>query len=93
MEVTALLQDKKVCQVTIETPDNRGSIKETALQNPEGIAVSAKGDTITFKTEDKSASFVLLENSQVFTNRTDEGVIVVSFVESGGLQVICRYNP
>jgi hypothetical protein len=87
LEVAALLQDTKVCRITIETPDNRGSLKETTLQNPEGIAVSAEGDTITFKTEGKTASFVLLENAQVLTNRTDEGFIVVSFAENGGLQI------
>jgi ribosomal protein L6P/L9E len=93
LEVAALLQDKKVCRVTIETPDNRVSIKETTLQNPEGIAVSVEGDTITFKTEEKTASFVLLENAQVLTNRTDEEFIVVTFAENGGLQAVCRCNP
>jgi hypothetical protein len=90
LEVAALLQDKKVYRVTIETPDNRESIKETTLQNPEGIAVSAEGDTITFKTADKTASFVLLENAQVLTNRTDEAFVVVTFAENGGLQIMCR---
>jgi hypothetical protein len=93
LELVALLQDRTVYRVTIETPDNRGSIKETTLQNPEGIAVSAEGTTITFKTEEKTASFVLLENAQVLTNRTDEGFIVVTFAENGGLQAVCRCNP
>jgi hypothetical protein len=93
LEVAVLLQDKKVCRVIIETPDNRGSIKEATLQNPEGIAVSAEGDTIAFKTEGKTASFVLLENAQVLTNRTDEEFIVVTFAENGGLQIKSRDIP
>jgi hypothetical protein len=93
VEVAALLQDRQVYRVTIETPDNRGSIKETTLQNLEGITVSAEGDTITFKTADKTASFVLLENAQVLTNRTDEAFIVVTFAENGGLQIKSRDIP
>jgi hypothetical protein len=47
-----------------KTPDIRGSIEEITLQNPEEITVSVEESTITFKTEGKTASFVLLKNAR-----------------------------
>jgi plastocyanin len=87
VEVAALLHNKKVYSVTIETPDNKGSTKETTIEDPEGIAVSAEGDTITFKTNDKTASFVILENAQIITNRTEEADVLVTFAGNGGVQI------
>ena len=59
-QIAALLRSKTVFYVNIETPDGQGSITETTLESPEGtssgIAVSAEGDTLTFKTDDKTAS-------------------------------------
>jgi predicted sugar kinase len=85
--IAALLRGKAVFYVTIETPDGEDSITETTLESPEGIAVSAEGDTVTFTTNNKSASFVMLENAQILTNRTEEADIIVTLAENGGLQI------
>jgi predicted sugar kinase len=85
----ALLKDRKVYRVTIESP-NRRTLKETVIEDPEGIAVSAEGTTVTFRTKDKTASFVMLENAQILTNRTEEAEIIVTFAENGGLQIKSR---
>jgi len=91
IEVAALLRDKKIFYVNIERPDNKGSTEETTLEAPEGapsgIAVTAEGDTLTFKAGDKTASFVMLENAQIITNRTEEADVLVTFAGNGGLQV------
>jgi predicted sugar kinase len=88
--IAALLRGKTVFYVNIEIPDGEGSITETALEGPEGIAVSAEGDTVTFKASDKTASFAVLENAQILSNRTEEAEIIVTFAENGGLQIKSR---
>jgi transcriptional regulator len=85
--ITALLRGKTVFYVNIEVPDGEDSITETTLEDPEGIAVSAEGDTVTFTTNDKTTSFVMLENAQILTNRTEEADIIVTLAENGGLQI------
>jgi hypothetical protein len=62
-QIAALFRGKTVFFVNIVAPDGQGSITETALENPEGIAVSAEGDTVTFKTGGKTASFLMLEDT------------------------------
>jgi hypothetical protein len=91
--IAALLRGKTVFYVNIEIPDTENSITETTLESPEGIAVSAEGDTITFKTNDKSASFLMLETAQILTNRTEEADIIVTFAQNGGLQIKSRLIP
>jgi hypothetical protein len=85
--IAALLRWKTVFYVNIEIPDGEGSITETTLEGPEGIAVSVEGDTVTFKSNDKTASFVMLENAQILTNRTEEADIIVTLAGNGGLQI------
>jgi predicted sugar kinase len=85
--IAALLQGKTVFYVNIEIPDGEDSITEITLEDPEGIAVSAEGDTVTFKANDKSASFVMLENAQILTNRTEEAEVIVTLATNGGLQI------
>jgi predicted sugar kinase len=89
-QIAALLRGKTVFYVNIETPDGQNSINETTLESPEGIAVSVEGDTLTFKTDDKTASFVMLEAAQILTNRTEEAEVIVTFAENGGLQIKSR---
>jgi hypothetical protein len=86
-QTAALLRGKTVFYVNIEVPDDQDSITETTLENPEGIAVSAEGDTLTFTSNDKTASFAMLETAQILTNRTEEAEIIVPFAENGGLQI------
>jgi hypothetical protein len=62
-QTAALFRGKTVFFVNIEAPGGQGSVTETALENPEGIAVSAEGDTVTFKTGGKTASFLMLEDT------------------------------
>jgi predicted sugar kinase len=85
--IAALLRGKTVFYVNIETPDGEDSITETTLEDPEGIAVSAEGDTLTFKSNDKTTSFVMLETAQILTNRTEEAEVIVTLAENGGLQI------
>jgi hypothetical protein len=86
-QIAALLRGKTVFYVNIEVPDGQDSITETTLEDPEGITVSVERDTITFKTADKYASFIVLETVQILTNRTEEADIIVTFAENGGLQI------
>jgi plastocyanin len=67
-QIAALLRGKAVFYVNVEIPDDQGSITETTLEDPEGIAVSAAGDTVTFTANDKTVSFAMLENAQILTN-------------------------
>jgi hypothetical protein len=90
-QITALLQGKTVFYVNIETPDGQDSITETTLESPKGIAVSAEGDTLTFTAEGKTAAFVMLENAQILTNRTEEADIIVTLATNGGLQIKSRF--
>jgi predicted sugar kinase len=89
-QIAALLRGKTVFYVNIETPDGQDSIIATTLESPEGIVVSVEGDTITFKTDDKTASFVMLETAQILTNQTEEAEVIVTFAENGGLQIRSR---
>ena len=90
-QIAALLRGKTVFYVNIETPDGQDSITETTLESPEGaasgIAVVVEGDIITFKTGDKTASFLILETAQILTNRTEEAEIIVTLAQNGGLQI------
>jgi hypothetical protein len=52
--------------------------------------VSAEGDTLTFTSNDKTASFVMLETAQILTNKTGDAGIIVTFAENGGLQIKSR---
>jgi hypothetical protein len=88
-QIAALLRGKTVFYVNIETPDGQDSITETTLESPEGIAVSVEGDTLTFKTGNKTASFVMLEASKIMTNLTEDAEVIVTFAENGGLQIKC----
>ncbi|MDR2434214.1 MAG: hypothetical protein LBD47_06575 [Treponema sp.] len=91
-QIAALLRGKTVFSVNIETPDGQDSITETTLESPEGIAVSVVGDTLTFKTDDKTASFVMLETTQILTNRAEEAEVIVTFAVNGGLQIKNRFK-
>jgi hypothetical protein len=89
-QIAALLRGKTVFYVNIETPNGQDSITETTLESPEGIAVSVEGDSITFKTGDKTASFVMMETAQILSNRIEEAEVIVTFAENGGLQIKSR---
>jgi hypothetical protein len=86
-QIAALLQGKTVFYVNIETPDGQDSITETTLEAPEGIAVSVEGDALTFTKNDKTASFVMLGNAQILTNKAEDAEIIVTFAENGGMQI------
>ena len=90
-ELAALLKGKKVFYVNIEEPDNQGSTVETVIEDPQGVSCSVEGNIISFRGSDKIASFAILENAQIISNRTDEGEIVFTFAENGGLQIKSRY--
>jgi hypothetical protein len=89
-QIAALLRGKTVFYVNIEVPDDQDSITEATLENPEEIAVSAEGDTLTFTSNDKTASFAMLETVQILTNKAGDAGIIVTFAENGGLQIKIR---
>jgi hypothetical protein len=86
-QLAALLKDKKIFYVNIEEPDNQGSTIETVIEDPQGVSHSVDGDIITFNGNGKSASFSILENAQIITNRTENEDVIVTFAENGGLQI------
>ena len=86
-ELAALLKDRKIFYVNIEEPNNKGSTKETVIEDPRGVSSSVEGNTITFKGNGKTASFTILENAQIIANRTGECEVISTFAENGGLQV------
>ena len=90
-ELAVLLKDKRVFYVNIEEPDNQGSTVETVIEDSQGVSCTIEGNTIFFRGNDKTASFVILENAQIISNRTEEGEIVSTFAENGGLQIKSRY--
>jgi hypothetical protein len=86
-ELAALLKDRKIYRVVIETA-GRETLKERVMEDPEGIAVSAEGDTVTFKAKGKTAPFVMLEAAQILPGKTEDGgQVVTTFAENGGLQI------
>jgi hypothetical protein len=93
-QIAVLLRDKTVFYVNIETPDGQDSITEITLESPEGaasgIAVLVEGETLVFKTDDKTASFLMLATAQILTNRTEEAEIIVTLAQNGGLQIKSR---
>jgi len=91
-ELAALLKDKKVFYVNIEEPDNKGSTVETVIEDPQGISYTVNGDILTFKGKNKTASFSILENAKIITNRTNEGEVISTFAENGGLQIKSEGN-
>jgi hypothetical protein len=85
-QLMAVLKDRKVYRVTIESP-SQGTLNETTIEDPAGIVVLAEGDTVTFKTDDKTASFVMLEAAQILTGDTGDTQVITTFAENGGLQI------
>ena len=90
-ELALLLKGKRIFYVNIEEPDNQGSTIETVIEDPQGVSYSVEGNIITFRGKDKTAFFVILENAQIIFNKTEEGEIVSTFAENGGLQIKSRY--
>jgi lysophospholipid acyltransferase (LPLAT)-like uncharacterized protein len=43
---------------------------------------------LTFKTDDKTTSFVMLETAQALTSRTKEAEVIATLAKKGGLRVI-----
>jgi hypothetical protein len=91
-ELASLLKDERIIYVNIERPDHMGSTTETTIEDPQGIFSSVNEDIITFNGNDKTASFTMLENAQIIANRTDEGLIITTFAENGGLQIRSIYD-
>ena len=86
-ELAALLNGRSIFHVNIEKPDNHGSIVETLIQDPQGVTHSVEGNIFTFTGNGKTASFTMKESAQIITNRTEEGEIIVTIAENGGLQI------
>jgi hypothetical protein len=85
--LAALLKVKKFLYVNIEEPDGKGSTTETAIEDPQGVSFSVEGIIITFKGSGKTASFTILENTQIIANQTEEGEVISTFAGNGGLQI------
>jgi hypothetical protein len=89
-ELADLLRDRKIYRAVIETAD-RGTLKERIREDPEGVEVSAEGDTLTFRAKGETAPFVMLETAQILPGRTEEGTrVITTFAENGGLQIKYR---
>ena len=86
-ELAALLKDKKVFFVNIEKPNNKGSTVETCIEDSQGITYIMEENIITFRGNGQTATFTILENAQIITNRTTEGEVISTFAYNGGLQI------
>ena len=60
---------------------------ETVIEDPQGVSHSVEGDIFTFNGNGKTASFTMLDNAQIITNRTEEAEVITTFAENGGLQI------
>jgi hypothetical protein len=89
-ELSGMLEGKTIFSVSIETPNGQGSIDETTLERQQGIAWRIEGSRIVFTAGETTAAFELLETAQILTNRTEEGEIIVTLAQNGGLQIKCR---
>jgi len=49
------------------------------------------GNTIVFNGQGKSASFEILEKTQIITEQTEESEIVSTFAGNSGLQIKSKY--
>jgi cobalamin biosynthesis protein CbiD len=86
--LAALLQGRRVYYVNIEEPDGQDSTVETAIEDdPQGVSFSVEGQTITFKGGGKAASFIVLENAQIFATLSGEEEGITTFAGNGGLQI------
>jgi len=85
--LAALLKDRKIFYVNIEVPDSKGSTVETVIEDRQGVFCSVEGKIITFKGSGKTASFLVLENAQIVTNRTEDCDVISTFAGNGGLQI------
>jgi hypothetical protein len=87
--LTAMLQNRRMYRVTIETPAG-GTLREKVLEDPEGIEMSAEGNTVTFKAKGRAASFIVLDSAEILTNHTGDAFVIVTLAGNGGLQIKCR---
>jgi hypothetical protein len=88
-QLMALLKDRKIYRVAIESPF-QGTLNETTIEDPDGIAVSVEGDAVTFKTKGTAASFVMLKAAQILTSDTGDAHVITTFAVNGGLQIKSR---
>jgi hypothetical protein len=84
-----LLKNRKNLRVTVETPAGK-TLNEKILEDPEGLAFQAEGDTLTFKAKDKAVSFNLAASAEILTNHVRNAFVIVTLAGNGGLQIICR---
>jgi nicotinamide mononucleotide (NMN) deamidase PncC len=87
--LTALLRNRRIYRVTIETPAG-GTLREKVLEDPEGIEASAEGNTVTFKAKDKAVSFNVASGAEILTNHARNAFVIVTLAGNGGLQIMCR---
>ncbi|MDR1615561.1 MAG: hypothetical protein LBR98_00855, partial [Syntrophomonadaceae bacterium] len=71
-------------------PNDRDSIDEITLEKEQGISYRVEGSRIVFTAGETTATFELLETSQILTNRTEEAEIIVTLAQNGGLQIKSR---
>jgi hypothetical protein len=89
-ELAAILKDKKITCIVIETPNSRNSIDEITFEFEDGIRYSVSGAVITFEAGNGTASFEILETAQIIKKDRDRGALITTYAGNGGVKI--EYN-
>jgi hypothetical protein len=88
--LAAILKDKKITCIVIETPNGHNSIDEITFEFEDGISYSVEGPVITFKAGSGTASFEILETAQVIKKTVEKGTLITTYAGNGGVKI--EYN-
>jgi hypothetical protein len=89
-ELAAILKDKKITCIVIETPNGHDSIDEITFEFEDGIRYSVDGPVITFKAGNGTAFFEILETAQIIKKDRDKGTLITTYARNGGVKI--EYN-
>jgi hypothetical protein len=89
-ELAAILKDKKITCIVIETPNGHNSIDEITFEFEDGIRYSVEGAVITFEAGNGTASFEILETAQIIKKDRDRGALITTYAGNGGVKI--EYN-
>jgi hypothetical protein len=89
-ELAAILKDKKITCIVIETPNGHDSIDEITFEFEDGIRYSVDGPVITFEAGNGTASFEILETAQIIKKVRDKGALITTYAVNGGVKI--EYN-
>ena len=89
-ELAAILKDKKITCIVIETPNGHDSIDEITFEFEDGIRYSVDGPVITFQAGNGTAFFEILETAQIIKKDRGKGALITTYAGNGGVKI--EYN-